>query len=225
MWLWTHSMHTQKLIHSYALIQYDRESRKQKYAIQTTNASIIHAATDWHTVCIQYTHTKHIQVYSKKVFYLVEPVQVWIKLHFGRIAVYECSNRHCQYAPLFNGERISSFQWLLHLLMCAHTHTHTHIHFVIWMVNHRCQCKYVCVFECWCVVYGGVPVCCIFVCICVCVCVVVICFFFSLLFTSLFFVVFISHRTFEIRVYLSVHIRYFQCVRLIRFLVLVVQLN
>lgn len=101
----------------------DRESHKQKYAIQTTNASIIHAATDWLShAYAQRTHTR------PKRFLSVEPVQVWTKLHFGRISVWVQLKPSLSVCSVVRVVRDFKFSMVaLFVFMCAYTYT-AHIH-------------------------------------------------------------------------------------------------
>lgn len=218
----THT-HQHKPKHSHIQTMCDRESRKQKYAIQTTNASIIHAATDWHSHTYAAPHTYN--AYSERSFF------GWARSSVNKVALwpYRCmsaANRHCQ-CTLRRCSMVRDFKFsmvALFMFSCVHILTSTHSHSQLW-------------YEWWAIVFSvcvwiylRVPVCCVVV--WVRWCSVYLCcrdLFFSLL-TSLHFtwvfLFFCFHFTSHSKcVYLSVHIRSFQCVRLIRFLVLVVQLN
>lgn len=225
--------------HTHILVQcaiVNHINKNTQYKQQTR--AFIHAATDWHTVyTYPYKRTDthsmgpiHTYKFKKVFFCLVESVQVWIKLHFGRIAVWVQQPSLSVYTSLRsvvrNGERerereISSFQWLLCSFWCVHTYV-----FICDMNDERMR-MYFRIYLCvrWCS-----SMLCLRISICLCMSVFVLSWsvFFSLLFTSLFLCSCCFHFTSHIRksyVFVSIHIRYFQCVRLIRFLVLVVQLN
>lgn len=207
-----HSQHNQTQC---AIVNHINKNTQYK---QQMRALFMRQLTD--TPCTHshaYAHSARIHV--RKGFIRLSPFKCEQSCTLA-VSLYECSSsRHCRYAPLFKRWEISSFQWLLCSYSCVCT-VHT---FVWWTVG---MCVGICIYVCVCamVLQYAVSSC---ACLCQCLCCRDLFFaLFTSLLLSLHFI-FCFHFTSHSNecVYLSVHIRCFQCVRLIRFLVLVVQLN